>query len=590
MPKIQDLQAMANLLRRDSLEATTAAGSGHPTSCLSCAEIMSALFFSAIKEEDEFILSKGHAAPMLWSVYAEAGVVPKAELKNLRKMSSNLEGHPMPSMRLVKVATGSLGQGLSAGLGMALAKKLKKDKGKVYVLLGDGECAEGSVWEAVNLASYYKANNLITILDINSLGQSQQTMHDHQLKKYEKIFKAFGWETLVIDGHNMIAILNALKKAKSSSVPCAIIAKTKKGKGVSFLEGKEGWHGKALKEEELQKALQEIPEAKVRLSAHIQEKKFSPKVVLPEPISYKKGDVIATREAFGRALVNLGKKNPSIIALDGDVKNSTMTEYFFAEFPKRSFQCFIAEQNMVGMAVGFSGQGLVPFVATFSAFLSRAHDFIRMARYSNANIKFVGSHAGVSIGQDGPSQMGLEDLSMFLSIPHAVILYPSDAVSADALTGQLSLHQGIGYLRTTREKTPVIYDPKETFPIGKCKVLKESKNDECLVIAAGITVHEALKACEFLAKESISIRVIDLYSIMPIDKEALLKHAKDCNNKVIVVEDHYFGGIGPLVATIVGKINHLYIKEVPHSGKPSELLKRYNIDAAAITREVKKII
>ena len=581
------LKQMADKLRIHSLKATTAAGSGHPTSCLSCAEIISALFFSEMKEDDEFILSKGHAAPILWAAYAEAGLVKEKELVNLRKITSNLEGHPTPLMPSVKVATGSLGQGLSAGVGMAVAKKLQKSIGRVYILLGDGECAEGSVWEAANTANYKKLNNLCAVIDVNRLGQSQETMHGYNTDEYRQKFQAFGWESEIVDGHDTKQLLKALEQARKSLGPFVIIAKTIKGKGVSFLENKEGFHGKALDNNLLKKALKEIGNVNIKLKSGIKDRKTEYQFINFPLDKYKGRGKFSTRDAFGKALLNLGKKNDKVVVLDGDVKNSTMTKYFFESFPERSFECFIAEQNMAGMAIGLSSQGFIPFAATFSAFWTRAHDFIRMAAYSKANIKFVGSHAGVSIGEDGPSQMGLEDLPMFLSIPESVILYPCDAVSAENLVREMAKHVGISYLRTTREATQLVYDNDEKFPIGRFKILKQSKNDKVLVIAAGITVHEALKAYDELKKKKkVNIRVIDLYSVKPLDREGLIKNAKECGDNVIVVEDHYPNGIGCAVSEILGKVKHLCIKEIPRSGKPEELMKKYGIDSSAIIKAV----
>ena len=586
MATLVQLKHMADKLRIHSLKSTTAAGSGHPTSCLSCAEIVSTLFFSEMKKDDEFILSKGHAAPILWAAYAEAGFIPVGELMNLRKIDSVLEGHPTPRMSMIKVATGSLGQGLSAGAGMAIARRLKKSKARVYVLLGDGECAEGSVWEAANAAAYYHLHNICAIVDVNGLGQSQQTMHSHDAEAYKKKFEAFGWKAVVVGGHNIYELVKSLAKARKSSKPFAIIAKTFKGKGVSFLQSKEGWHGKALDKEQLKKALIELGEADIKLKSGIKKRIIRHSYISFRLNKYKIGEEIATREAFGRALLSLGRKNRKVVVLDGDVNNSTMTSYFFKRFHRRSFQSFIAEQNMAGMAIGLSSQGFIPFVATFGAFLTRAHDFIRMADYSKANIKFVGSHSGVSIGEDGPSQMGLEDLPMFLSIPKSAVLYPCDAVSAEHLVKELVKHKGISYLRTTRGKTPVIYGNNERFPIGKFKVLRKSKKDRALVIAAGITVFEALKAYNALKRKRINIRVIDLYSVKPLDAEGLAKNARACGNNVIVVEDHYPNGIGGEVAKAVGKIKHLCIKETPRSGKPAELMGRYEIDSHAIIKAV----
>lgn len=589
MVSSDDLRRMANKLRIDSLRSTTIAGSGHPTSCLSCAELMSCLFFSELQAEDEFLLSKGHAAPILWAAYAEAGLIPREDLQTLRKIDSVLEGHPTPRMPLVRVATGSLGQGLAAGVGMALAKRITGSTARIYVLLGDGECAEGSVWEAANSAAYYSLNNLCVLIDVNRLGQSEPTMHQHALEPYRDKFRAFGWDALMIDGHSVPDILNAFEQAQKSEKPCAIIAKTIKGKGVSFLEDKEGWHGKPLNTEELEEALQKIGNAEVSLSSHLKLKKRDGVIADSEANEYRIGEMVSTRDAFGKALANCGRKNKTVVAIDADVKNSTMTDYFFREFPDRAFQSFIAEQAMVGMAVGFSAMGLMPFVATFSAFLTRAYDFIRMAQYSRANIKFVGSHAGISIGPDGPSQMGLEDMPMFLSMPEAVVLYPSDAVSSDYLVREMSKHKGISYLRTTRGKTPVIYDKAEQFPIGGLKVVRKSGKDRALVVAAGITVYEALKAYELLKEKDIYIRIIDLYSLKPLDVDSLRENAQECNNKVIAVEDHYCSVFASILSTVLRDVCYLCVRDIPRSGKPEELLKHFGIDALSIVQRVEEM-
>lgn len=590
MDKIKNLELMANKLRIHSLESTTYASSGHPTSCLSCAEIMSVLFFSEMDEYDEFILSKGHAAPILYACYAEAGVIPLSSLKKLRQIDSVLEGHPTARFSWVKIATGSLGQGLSAAVGMALIKKLCEEKGRIYTLLGDGECAEGSIWEAAAAASYYNLKNICAIIDVNRLGQSQETMYGYNVEEYEKKFKAFGWETKSINGHSIKEILNAFEQAKKSEKPFVIIARTIKGRGVSFLENKEGWHGKVLTQEELEKAIDEIGRTDIKLNSKIECYKAESPIFNFKINNYEKKEMVSTREAFGRALLNMGFSNANIVVLDGDVKNSTKTEEFFKEFPKNAVECFIAEQNMVGMAMGISAMGMVPFVCTFSSFLTRAHDFIRMAQYSNLNIKFVGSHSGISVGQDGPSQMGLEDISMFLSMPNSLILYPCDAVSSENLTKLMLYHKGISYLRLTRDQTPVIYDSKEKFKIGGLKVLKKSREDKVLVIGAGITIHEALKAYEKLLKRGINIRIIDLYCVKPIDKNLLLKNAKECKNRVIVVEDHYFGGIGSVISEIVGRIEHLYVKRIPVSGPAEKLIAKYSINSDAIVKSVEKIM
>ncbi|HII71380.1 TPA: transketolase [Candidatus Woesearchaeota archaeon] len=586
--RTKDLALMANKLRIESIVSTTTAGSGHPTTCMSCAEIMSVLFFDELQSDDEFVLSKGHAAPILWSAYAEAGLIPRKELNNLRKITSNLEGHPTPLVPMVKIATGSLGQGLSAGVGMALGKRLKRTKSRVYVLLGDGECAEGSVWEAANAAAYYRLNNLCAIVDVNRLGQSQQTMHGHNLKAYSKKFKAFGWNTKIIDGHSTKQVLAAFQSAKKSRKPFAILAKTIKGKGISFLEDKEGWHGKPLSKEQMQEALSEIGPAEITLKSQVRYARQKQSPVDFKVKDYNIGEMVATRKAFGNALLSLGKKDQTVVALDGDVRNSTMTDAFFKQFPERSFESFIAEQNMIGMAAGLSAVGFKPFAATFGTFLTRAHDFIRMAMYSEANINIVGSHAGVSIGEDGPSQMGLEDLSMFLSMAESQVFYPCDAVSTEQLVKEMARSKGISYMRTTREGTPVLYDKKERFPPGKFKVLYKSSKDKALIIAAGETVHEALKAQESLKKKRKSVRVIDLYSVKPVDAAGLIKNAKECSNNVVVVEDHYFGGIGAVVSGILGPVKQLYVKKIPRSGKPQQLRRKYGIDAEAIVKAVNR--
>jgi transketolase len=590
MTTSEQLKTMADKLRIHSLRMTTAAGSGHPTTCLSAAEIMSVLFFSIMNEHDEFILSKGHAAPILWAAFAEAGLIAREELMNLRRIDSVLEGHPTGRMPLIKVASGSLGQGLSAGVGMALAKKLAEDTGRVFVLLGDGETAEGSVWEAADSAAHHQLGTLAAVIDANRLGQSGPTRHGHDLAAYERKFQAFGWETAVVDGHDTRELLKALAKAGGTLKPLAVIARTFKGKGVSFLQDKEGWHGKTLNEKELQAALAEIGPAEVTLRSRFSSAR--PTFAFADyPVNeYRRGEMVSTRAAYGRALLNLGRANEKVVAVDGDVKNSTMAEEFFEAFPKRSFEAYIAEQNMAGMAMGLSALGYIPFVATFAAFLTRAHDFIRMAQYSGANIKFVGSHAGVSIGADGPSQMGLEDLAMFLAMPKALVFYPSDAVATDKLVRETGRHTGISYLRTTRDKTPVLYENSEEFPAGGLKVLRKSGGDRVLLVGAGITVPEALKAHEILKGKGIAARVIDLYSLQPLPEAELAGIAGECGNRVVVAEDHYGGVIASLVSRVVGKVSSLCVKEIPRSGKSAELLALMKIDGQAIVQAVNSLL
>lgn len=607
MSKIEKLAKIATRLRIHSLQMTTRAQSGHPTTCLSMAEIMACLFFDEMRfnpknykdwANDEFILSKGHAAPILYAAYAEAGVIPLKKLETLRMVNSELEGHPTPRFPWVKVATGSLGQGLSIGVGMAWAMKMGHSPGRVYVLMGDGECASGAVWEAANAARLASLDNLVAIVDVNRLGQSEPTMHGHDLSAYEKKFRAFGWEVFSIDGHNLEAILEALRSARKICGPVVILAKTIKGKGVSFLEDKNGWHGRPLQPEELEKALAELgPMPEVEASRLVKSREPMDPPKLKRNFRFKRNiyqDKTATRFAYGQALLELGRVHEGVIALDGDVKNSTYAEKFFAAFPERSFQSYIAEQNMVGMAIGLAAKGYLPFVATFAAFLTRAHDQIRMAGYSFANIKFCGSHVGVSIGEDGPSQMGMEDLAMFRPIPGCIILYPCDAPSTEACLETMARYKGLAYLRTTRPATPIIYHPKEKFPIGGSKILRRSDNDVATVIAAGITVFEALKAYEELKKEKINIRVIDAYSIKPLDEETLKSQVSETKNNAIVVEDHFaWGGLGEAVALALSgraKIIHLAVREMPRSGKPEELLDLYGISYRHIITAVKKLL
>jgi len=607
MPSITVLEKIAKRLRIHSLKMTTAAGSGHPTTCLSSAEIMACLFFQEMRfnpedpfawENDEFVLSKGHAAPILWAAYAEAGLIPQESLLDLRKITSDLEGHPTPRIPWVKAATGSLGQGLSVGVGLALAQRLAGVKARTFVLMGDGECAEGAVWEAANAAREYKLSNLVAIVDVNRLGQSDATMHQHDIKAYARKFKAFGWEVYEVDGHKIEKILEALASCRKGFGPKVILAKTIKGKGVSFLEDKNGWHGKPLKPEELEKALAELgpmPEVEAKKYVRSRPKARVPKwkesfdFGLPE---YK--DKTATRLAYGLALEKLGKVNQKVVVIDGDVKNSTYADKFFASFPERSFQSYIAEQNMVGMAMGLAAKGFLPFVATFAAFLTRAHDQIRMAAYSFSNVKFCGSHVGVSIGEDGPSQMGLEDLAMFLPIPNCLVFYPSDAVSAEKCVREAARYKGMVYLRTTRPATPILYPAEEEFPAGGAKILRKSEQDAVTVIGAGITVHEALKAYEMLKKEGIFIRVIDAYSVKPLDAETVVQSVAETGGRVVVAEDHFEqGGLGTAVALVLPEKKfwkHLCIRELPRSGKPEELLARYEIDAEAIARAVKSLL
>ncbi|MDH5705355.1 MAG: transketolase [Candidatus Aminicenantes bacterium] len=606
MDKKEALEQIARRLRIHSVKMTTKAGSGHPTTCLSMADLIACLFFDEMRynpqdphdwNNDELVLSKGHAAPILWAAYAEAGIIPEKSLMSLRKITSVLEGHPTPRMKWVKAATGSLGQGLSAGVGLALAMKLGRSPGRVYVVMGDAECAEGAVWEACNTASYLKLSNLCAIVDINRLGQSGETMHGHDIKAYDRKFRAFGWETVSIDGHKINEILSALKRARENKKPTVILAKTIKGKGIPFAEDKNGWHGKPLKVEEMKRALEVLgPMPAINARKYVKKPRKAPNFQLTKRFNFKRTpykDKVATRRAYGNALLSLGRVNDAVVSLDGDVKNSTYAEDFFDAFPQRSFQSYIAEQNMVGMGLGLAAKGFIPFIATFSAFLTRAHDQVRMAAYSFSNIKFCGSHSGVSIGADGPSQMGLEDLAMFRSIPGCAVLYPCDGFSTEACMEAMARYKGMCYLRTTRPATPLIYSANEEFPVGGSKVIRKSQNDAAIVVAAGITVHEALKAYEELKKEGISIRIIDAYSLQPVDREGITKAVENTGKKVVVAEDHFpHGGLGEAVAGVLGgksEVVHLAVRDLPRSGEPDELLDKYGISARHIIDAVKKL-
>jgi transketolase len=617
----QFLAHKAYNLRAWSLRESGYARSGHPTTCLSAADIVSVLFFHVMRytpddfqnpDNDRFILSKGHASALLYAVWEEVGILSQEDLKGYRSINSPLEGHPTFRFSHTEAATGSLGIGLSIGVGMALNAKLDNRNYKTYVLMGDSETAEGSVWEAAEIASYYKLDNIIGIVDCNRLGQTTETMLDYHLQRYVDRFTAFGWKTFTVDGHDINALIDVFEQAhKVSGQPVMIIAKTVKGYGIDFAADKNGFHGKAFVGAELDRALESLqkkfPEAAAfesrgtwkpespESSDPIKRSCKSQTIKLPA-VSYKKGERMATREAYGHALAALGDVCDTVVVLDAEVKNSTYAELFEKEHAERFFQCFIAEQNMVSMGVGFDLRGKIPFISTFGCFFTRAHDQIRMAAIGQSKLRLVGSHCGVSIGQDGPSQMALEDIAMMRALPESIVLYPSDAVSTHALVGQMARYSdGISYLRTTRGATPVLYDSNASFKIGGCAVLKQSKKDQVCIIGAGITLHEALKAYDQLQQKEINVSVIDLYCIKPLDVETIISVAQKSGGKIITVEDHYAqGGIGDAVCAALRNhdfvIECLAVHELPRSGKPEELLALYGIDAAAIITMVNKLI
>jgi transketolase len=614
-PSLASLQNIATQLRIDSIRATTEAGSGHPTTCMSAAELVAALFFAEMRfdpldprhpESDRFVLSKGHAAPILYAVWAAAGAFPREDVLKLRRIDSDLEGHPTPRLPFVDVATGSLGQGLPAGVGMAInARRIGSDY-RTYVLLGDGETAEGSVWEAAEVAAAQQLDNLCGLTDVNGLGQSRTTQWRHDLGAIAARYRACGWHAITIDGHDLTAILAALAEARATrGRPTMIVARTLKGKGVKHVEGKDNWHGKALNREEAARAIAELEAQYVQTSepAPVIPRPARRKVegslpdfvaALPTPV-YRAGDLVATREAYGTALVALGGIDPRVVALDADVKNSTFSEKFEKVYPERFYQMFIAEQALIGVAMGLASRGAIPFPSTFACFLERASDFVRMAGISDLGIKIAGSHAGVSIGEDGPSQMALEDLAMFRGVPNCTVLYPCEAMSMTRLMALAASLRGLVYLRTSRPKTPVIYQASETFTAGGSKTLRQSDRDVVTVVAAGVTVFEALKAHDALAAEGLAIRVIDAYSVQPIDRDGLVRAGQATEGRLITVEDHYaHGGLGDAVSEAVWdqgfRVQRLAVREIPRSGPPDVLIDRYGISARAIAEAVKAFV
>ncbi|MCP3100232.1 transketolase [Myxococcus sp. K15C18031901] len=604
------LAELAAQLRVDSIRATTAAGSGHPTSSMSAADIMAVLFQKYLRfdfahprapDNDRFILSKGHACPVLYAAFKAAGAIDDAELLSLRKFGSRLEGHPNPHvLPLVDVATGSLGQGLAVGVGMALTARLDELPFRTYVLMGDSETAEGSVWEAFDKASHYQLDNLCALIDMNRLGQSGPTELGWYAEAYVARARAFGWHALALDGHDLGAIDRAFAEAQETTgKPTCLIFKTEKGRGYSAVANKEGWHGKPFSEQQAREAIRELGgERNLRIQVHKPpaRKPAAPERTTPwKPPTYAADEPVATRKAYGDALAALGDAYPDVVALDAEVSNSTYSQELREHHPKRFFEMFIAEQNMVSSGVGMAVLGKRVFLSTFAAFLTRAYDQLRMAAVSNATLHVCGSHAGCSIGEDGPSQMGLEDLAMMRAVNGSTVLYPCDANQTVKLMARLVDCPGVTYLRTTRAKTPLIYSAKEEFPLGGSKVLRRSERDVATVVAAGITLHEALKAHERLLAKGLPVRVIDLYSVKPVDAKTLRQAARETQGRLVVVEDHWAeGGLADAVLEAFSAderqapphVVRLAVRKLPGSGKPGELMSAAGIDAEHIVQAV----
>ena len=609
---MNNLENIAKLIRYYSLVMSTEAGSGHPTSSLSAADLMTGLLFGGTfkydphdpghPNNDRLIFSKGHASPLFYSLWAAAGKVTEQELLSFRKFDSPLEGHPTRAFRYTEAATGSLGQGLSIGAGMALnAKYLDKLPYRTYVLLGDSEMAEGSQWEAMELAAYYKLNNLIGIMDVNRLGQRGETMYGHDLTVYKDRVSAFGWEAIVIDGHHLPQILTAYKQAlQARDRPVMIIARTIKGKGVSFIEDKNGWHGRPLPADMAQRAVAALGGER---NLHVTTARPDHHDARPHPAAasvtlprYEVSSKVATRKAYGDALVALGAR-PEVVALDGEVGNSTYAGQFAAAYPDRFFEMFIAEQQLIAAAVGLAVRGYMPFASTFAAFFSRGYDFLRMAGISGANIKLCGSHAGTEIGPDGPSQMALEDLAAMRAIHGSTVLYPADATAAAALTAEMAATPGIVYLRTTRGAWPVLYPAGETFPAGGSKVLRAGRADEVTLAGAGVTVHQSLRAADDLTADGIAARVIDLYSVKPLDHATLAEAAAATGGRLVIAEDHYpQGGLGAAVLEALAgtgrplRVRQCAVGGLPGSGTPDELMDAAGISASRIAAAARELI
>jgi len=620
MPSAQEqhseLQDLAHKLRIHSVKMTSASKSGHPTSCSSMAEIMSVLFYRVMRysvqepkhpSNDRFILSKGHAAPILYAAWAEAGLFPVSDLMNLRKIDSDLEGHPTPRLNFIDVATGSLGQGLSVACGMAYAgKHFDKASYRTYCLMGDGESMEGNIWEALNFAGIYKLNNLCAIIDVNRLGQSDPAPLEHDMDTYKRRMESFGFHAIVVDGHDILELCKAFDEAgKVLDKPTCIIAKTFKGKYFPDIENLMNWHGKALgdKADSVVKHVESLiknPSVKPsNIPAPILD---SPSVditgvALSDPPAYKLGDKLATRQAYGNALAKLAKNNSRVVALDGDMKNSTFSQEILKVDKNRFIECFICEQNMLGVGIGVACRDrTVAFASTFAAFLTRGFDNLRMGVISQTNLNVVGSHCGVSIGEDGPSQMALEDIAMFRSLPGCTVFYPSDAVSTERAVELAANTKGICFVRVSRPATPIIYNNQDQFSIGQARIVRRSDADQVLVVAAGVTLVEAVKAADTLAAKGINIRVMDPFTIKPLDTKSVVDNAAACGGRVITVEDHYpEGGLGDAVLAAVASSRNIIVRKlavnaVPRSGPPADLLEMFGISANNIVTAVNDVI
>ena len=608
MGTVNEWNELAAQLGVDSIRSSTAAGSGHPTSSLSAAHLVAVLWSDHLRYDvadpkslanDRFVLSKGHASPLIFSVLKAVGAIGDEQLLSFRRFGSPVQGHPapLPEMPWIDVATGSLGQGLPIALGMALAMKMDGIPARVWCLMGDSEVAEGSVWEAMENASHHGADNLIAVIDVNRLGQRGPTMLQWDLETYAARARSFGWHPIEVDGHDVAAIDGAFAEAEGSDGPAIVIAKTEKGHGVSFLADREGWHGKALSQEEADRAIAELGGPRdVSVTPRKPEAGVSPPADVPNVVLPVYAEAIATRKAFGETLAALAVRG-DVVAIDGEVANSTHTEDLQKVAPDRFVEGYIAEQNMLGMAVGMQVLGKVVFPATFAAFLTRAYDFIRMAAISRANLRLSGSHAGVSIGEDGPSQMALEDLAMMRAVHGSTVLYPCDGNSTARLVGAMADLPGISFIRTTREKTPVIYGSDEAFPVGGSKTLRSSEADRVTLVGAGITVHEALEAAGSLEADGIAARVVDCYTIKPIDAETL-RAAASQTGLLVTIEDHWIeGGLGDAVLAALadggelsGTVVKVAVTQMPGSGTPEELRDWAGISASAIADRVRSLL